>query len=773
MEQAREAAEWLDSPSFHFDSESDSWQRLTFSASDDSVPACPARPHLRVLTYNVLFDKYDADKICTLERAPVIFGLLAASGADVMCLQEVTGSWLRMLLKQEWVRRGYWCSDGPEAASLGGEYGQVLLCKLPFRCRIARFSRYKMAVLAELQWGARRLAVAGVHLPSNYFDGADDGAGGVTEKYQQRREVHLAEVIRRLAASELHILMGDFNYDPQRDECADPEGYGDADSEQKRVTFDALNNTTAAITSRSGKQRRYDRILFAGGDVRATECSLVGTAVFATASGKLLCPSDHFGVACRLAMPFAVLEYAGGVAELLAAQRSRIGSAAAETERRMHAAAHIRGLLPADCTVSVVGSTALGCVMRDSDLDLAVAGRPMEEVRRALRGRIAIEEGGEGGGGLRVHTEDGLVVEMQEEQEGDEAARDVAVLLEAWGADREHYVAALLFVKLWAARLGLYGTVWGFPNGLAYAVMLTAATRGLKAVTADVLLKRFFNFFGHYDWTVPVRISTRYEARPHDWIPVGAPSTGRSVCRCATRSSLRTLEAALREAATLYPSLAQLLLQQRTDGLPLFFSAHPHYLRITPGEPRLALSRLPTLILFLERCGLECTAYPTLMSLDGLPVQLIGLSGPPPDCRDMLPGCVVAPIVGPVTCCNKKRFKFVAVLEQLPEAAAAHAPEAPEAGGAQQEEEAVDFAARVTGLSSDKIFAAVKWDPVWQGGLTEIVWEDRFLGFLRKPVAQFHPSAIPWHRVRAFYHKGQLIWWRGDREDFDTPPAKK
>jgi hypothetical protein len=51
--------------------------------------------------------------------------------------------------------------------------------------------------------------------------------------------------------------------------------------------------------------------------------------------------------------------------------------------------------------------------------------------------------------------------------------------------------------------------------------------------------------------------------------------------------------------------------------------------------------------------------------------------------------------------------------------------------------------------------------------VTEIVWEDRFLGFLRKPVAQFHPSAIPWHRVRAFYHAGVLVWWRGDPADFE------
>ena len=98
--------------------------------------------------------------------------------------------------------------------------------------------------------------------------------------------------------------------------------------------------------------------------------------------------------------------------------------------------------------------------------------------------------------------------------------------------------------------------------------------------------------------------------------------------------------------------------------------------------------------------------------------------------------------------------------------------------GAVVEGEVVDFEARVAGMSSEKIFAAVKWDPIWKGALTEIVWEDRFLGCVRKPVAQFHPSSIPWHRVRAFYHDGTLIWYRGDKNDFDGKvlaqlPSKK
>lgn len=128
---------------------------------------------MKILTYNVLFDKYDAAKICTAQRIPHIFAILAESHADVICLQEVTAPWLRLLLKQEFVRKAYWVSDGPDCLTLQ-EYGQVILSKLPFRASILQFSKMKMCVVAESMVGANSLAVAAVHLSSNYFDGSGE-----------------------------------------------------------------------------------------------------------------------------------------------------------------------------------------------------------------------------------------------------------------------------------------------------------------------------------------------------------------------------------------------------------------------------------------------------------------------------------------------------------------------------------------------------------------------------------------------------------------------
>ena len=63
----------------------------------------------------------------------------------------------------------------------------------------------------------------------------------------------------------------------------------------------------------------------------------------------------------------------------------------------------------------------------------------------------------------------------------------------------------------------------------------------------------------------------------------------------------------------------------------------------------------------------------------------------------------------------------------------------------------------------------IKWHPLFRGGQdSEIGWEDRFLGLIRKPALNYVPGgAVPFHRVQCFWHKGQLIWWRGDRSQYE------
>ena len=291
-----------------------------------------------------------------------------------------------------------------------------------------------MAVVGEVQIGGKSLAIAGIHLPSNYFDGENDGANTVTEKFQRKREIHLAEVVRRLDRCELRIICGDFNYDPLRDKCADPPDFLDCDQGRELPTFDCVANPTAAITSKSGKQRRYDRVLIGPG-MKMGDFALIGTEQFATKEGKMLCPSDHFGVAAKVSLPAEPVEY-GSVKAMLEGQAAHVGAPAREEARRREEAERFAAMIGG--TVKVVGSTALGCVLKEGDLDIVVTDKSKAEIREAVRGRMAVETS-EDEEVLRVHTDDGIVMEVQTGEEGGEAEKDVQILLELWGEHREEY----------------------------------------------------------------------------------------------------------------------------------------------------------------------------------------------------------------------------------------------------------------------------------------------------------------------------------------------
>ena len=157
------------------------------------LPSSVARPTLRAVTYNVLFDKFESDRIRTSERHPVVCEVLRRTQADVMVLCEATASFAAVLLACPWVRERYWVSDCPGGATLG-ECGQLILSRFPMAVQVAALSRYKMAVVASVSFGTLgELSVGGVHLPSNFAD-VLDGSLGVSAALQRRRQTMLALV---------------------------------------------------------------------------------------------------------------------------------------------------------------------------------------------------------------------------------------------------------------------------------------------------------------------------------------------------------------------------------------------------------------------------------------------------------------------------------------------------------------------------------------------------------------------------------------------------
>lgn len=229
--------------------------------------------------------------------------------------------------------------------------------------------------------------------------------------------------------------------------------------------------------------------------------------------------------------------------------------------------------------------------LRDSDLDVVLPeGMSLSRARAALVGRVALEseqhgeqqqqqekeeEEAEESGVLRARLPDGLLAELQLFDAARCAERDARALLEHWNARAPQFRAALALLKLWASRAGVLGTVFGFPNGLALAVMLSAAALPSDS-SAAALVSSFFRVFGAFRWEergVSMHAHETLAPRGKERLLIAAPSSGRSIARCATLSSRRVFAAALaRGAALLADGLAPLLLQdRRRDGVPLFF----------------------------------------------------------------------------------------------------------------------------------------------------------------------------------------------------------
>ncbi len=257
-------------------------------------PVAPAAPTvvaprgktLKVVTWNLLFDLYDAANLRSGERWDDALGRLAKLDADVIALVEVTRPMWRRILAKPWLR-DYHAShvvDAPELAP----YGQVVLSRFPIRAtRTLQLTRDKRAVFVTLEVGAQAVGVAVVHLTSNLKAGAPE-----------IRAAQLAAVEAELDGDPW-IITGDFNAPPEELPVADSiDAWRAIHGEAPGYTFDVARNALTAAVSRSGVSARYDRIHARGLDVIG--CALVGD----DGVGKSgLPPSDHFGVVAELALP--------------------------------------------------------------------------------------------------------------------------------------------------------------------------------------------------------------------------------------------------------------------------------------------------------------------------------------------------------------------------------------------------------------------------------------------------------------------------------------
>lgn len=159
----------------------------------------PGVPHFKVATYNVLNE---------IEGDPATLAAVGATGADVICLQEVTPVWKQALLSRYSAEYPYMLfKDKP------GVQGLAVLSRYPLTGSELQFvGDWHPAWHVSAQTPAGWLQILIVHLRANFH-----GNGGRINSYVTVEEDHLLEtktfvesVVPELPA----IVLGDFNEVP-------------------------------------------------------------------------------------------------------------------------------------------------------------------------------------------------------------------------------------------------------------------------------------------------------------------------------------------------------------------------------------------------------------------------------------------------------------------------------------------------------------------------------------------------------------------------------
>ncbi|CAD6916838.1 unnamed protein product [Tilletia laevis] len=282
------------------------WQQLSAepAPSTSSPHAGPTAASLSpsgkltIVTYNVWFENF-VDEV----RHPAIIGLLASTNADVICLQEVTQSFLATIRSDAAMRNTYACLGLDGETMKGTFYGCVVLVNrksLAVRNgRLVDLPESKLnrtLLMAELTGlsgthtqGINALTIATAHLES---PGAD---------YAQHARRAQFQFIRARLPESGAIFCADTNL------CTEEEARLPTDHFRFRDAWVDAGHSPDVPTSDSLYKspytpRRLDRILYTGDGLQAVSANLIGEAPLKITEpiSMDLYLSDHKGVLATL-----------------------------------------------------------------------------------------------------------------------------------------------------------------------------------------------------------------------------------------------------------------------------------------------------------------------------------------------------------------------------------------------------------------------------------------------------------------------------------------
>ena len=71
----------------------------------------------------------------------------------------------------------------------------------------------------------------------------------------------------------------------------------------------------------------------------------------------------------------------------------------------------------------------------------------------------------------------------------------------------EDFKLALRAIKLWAKKRGIYSNAMGYPGGVAWAILVAKVCQLYPKCRANILIRKFFEVYGGWDWKNPVQIN--------------------------------------------------------------------------------------------------------------------------------------------------------------------------------------------------------------------------------------------------------------------------
>ncbi len=247
---------------------------------------------LTFVTYNVWFGKYYFQ-----ERCEALLKIVRDCNADVIGLEEVTPSFLEIVLKQEWVQDYYYVSDATGITVQG--YGVLLLSRIPIRrlflYTLPSFMGRKL-LGAELYVNREILSVGIVHLESQ-------------KESAPIRAQQLSEIFPLLSTSEHSLLMGDFNFcsgwasENDNIDSSYQDMWAVLRSHEPGYTEDTDINLMRLKIKQKEKKVRFDRILLRSCSTgwQPQSIQLLGTEpISKKKKHSEVFPSDHFGLVGRL-----------------------------------------------------------------------------------------------------------------------------------------------------------------------------------------------------------------------------------------------------------------------------------------------------------------------------------------------------------------------------------------------------------------------------------------------------------------------------------------